>query len=162
MTARRRTTWVITGLIGFAALAGGLVLFRARGGKVQRATTAASAAPIGPDTALTTLTEGLKRSDIASLSALVQRLEPKPDERPKGLTDDEGADWVGVVVGLRAGYLKYTTPGARAAAVGAVAPIMARFAVEPAPPVWLGALLPAYDLINSGLKDPSAEVRARR
>ncbi len=41
-----------------------------------------------------------------------------------------------------------------------MAPIIARFAVEPAPPVWLGALLPSYDLIGSGLKDPSAEVRS--
>jgi hypothetical protein len=160
MMARRRTTWVITGLIGFAALAGGLVLSRARVAKVQHRTSETTVAPVGPDTPLATLAAGIKRSDLASLSALVQRLEPKPDERPKGLTDAEGADWIGVVVGLRAGYLKYATPGARAAAVGAVAPILGRFAVEPAPPVWLGALLPAYDLINSGLKDPSAEVRA--
>ncbi|HEY2157379.1 MAG TPA: HEAT repeat domain-containing protein [Isosphaeraceae bacterium] len=160
MTARRRTTWMITGLIGFAALAGGLVLSRARMAKVQQGPSETTAAPIGADTPLATLAEGIKRSDIASLSALVQRLEPKGDERPKALTDDEGADWIGVVVGLRAGYLKYTTPGPRAAAVGAVAPIMARFAVEPAPPAWLGALLPAFDLINSGLKDPAPEVRA--
>jgi HEAT repeat protein len=160
MTARRRTTWVITGLIGIAALAGGLVLSRARVGKVQRETSQGVAAPIGPDTPLASLAEGIKRSDVAPLSALVQRLEPKPDERPKALTDAEGTDWVGVVVGLRAGYLKYATPGARAAAVGAVAPILAKFSVEPAPQGWLGALLPAFDLLNSGLKDPSAEVRA--
>jgi HEAT repeat protein len=160
MMARRRTTWVITGLIGIAALAGGLVLSRARVAKVQHGTSEAMTAPIGPDTPLATLAEGIKRSDIASLSAVVQRLEPKPDQPPKGLTDTEGADWVGVVIGLRAGYLRYTTPGARAAAVGAVAPILGQFAVEPAPPVWLGALLPAFDLVNSGLKDPSAEVRA--
>ncbi len=160
MMARRRTTWVITGLIGFAALAGGLLLFRGRAANVQHPTDAASAAPIGPETPLATLAEGLKRSDLAALSAVIRRLEAKPEAQPKGLTEAEGADWVGVIVGLRAGYLKFATPGARAAAVGAVAPILAAFAAEPAPPEWHGALLPAYDLLNSGLKDPSAEVRA--
>ena len=90
----------------------------------------------------------------------MQRFEARAEGPTKGLTQAEGADWVAVVVGLRAGYLKFATPGSRAATVGSVAPILGRFAADPAPAEWIGTLLPAFDLLNSGLNDPAPEVRA--
>ena len=160
MTARRRTTWVITGLVGFAAVAGGFVIYRNGGSKAPAAPAPAAAKPVGPDSPLASLAEALKRSDMAALGVLAQRLEAKPEGPAKGLDDDEGAAWVDVIAGLRAGYLKFTAINGRAGVVSAVAPILAKFAVEPAPTEWLGALLPSFDLLNSGLNDPSPEVRA--
>jgi HEAT repeat protein len=157
MMARRRTTWVIVSQIGFAVLAVGYVVSRGRRAEERR--PPAGGAVTTPATPMAALAEGLTRSDVASLSALVQQLEAKPEGPAKGLTDPEGADWVAAMVGLRAGYLKFAASGARAAAVGSVAPIFAKFSVEPAPIEWLGALMPAFDLLSSGLNDPAAEVR---
>ena len=160
MTARRRTTWVIIGLVGFAAVAGGFVLSRGRGGKAPVGSAQSANKVIGPDATLSELAEALKRSGMAALGALAQRLEARPDGPAKGLDDAEGADWAEVVAGLRAGYLKFAASNGRAGVVSAVAPILAKFAVEPAPPSWLGTLLPSFDLLNSGLNDPSPDVRA--
>lgn len=161
MTARRRTTWVITGLVGLAALAGAFVMSRRSPvpAPAVEAKAEAVAAP-GAEMSLKAMAEGLKRSDSSALAALVRKLEAKPEGGAKGLTDDEGAAWIEVIVGLRAGYPKFAAPAGRATCVAAVAAVLTKFAPEPAPAVWLGGLIPSFDLLSTGMNDPAPEVRA--
>jgi HEAT repeat protein len=73
--------------------------------------------------------------------------------------EQEGADLIAVLDGLRAGFLKFAPVG-RASAVAAATHILDHFAIEPAPSTWLNALPPIHDLVLAGLADPSVEVRS--
>ncbi|WP_435006444.1 HEAT repeat domain-containing protein [Tundrisphaera lichenicola] len=72
--------------------------------------------------------------------------------------EQEGADLVAVLDGLRAGFLKFAPIG-RASAVSAAGYILDHLAIEPAPRSWQKALPPIHDLMVAGLADPNVDVR---
>ena len=105
------------------------------------------------------LAEGLRQGDPRALTAICQRVLTKTDQPQPAIGEDEGADLVEILDGLRAGFLKFAPIG-RASAVAAATHILDRFHVEPAPTAWFQALRPIHDLVIAGLADSSADVRS--
>jgi HEAT repeat protein len=105
------------------------------------------------------LAEGLRQGDQQALKALCQRVVDKNDQPQPAVGDEEGADLVEVLNGLRAGFSKFATVG-RASAVAAATHILDRFRVEPAPRAWFEALRPIHELVLAGLADSNVDVRS--
>jgi HEAT repeats len=158
MTARARTTWIIIGALGIAASAAGIALTLSPRGKNKHETASAST-NLPVETTLATLAEGLTRSDIPSLAAVLKRLDEKPEGRPKPLTSTEATEWVEVVKGLKAGYMKFKGANTRTTAIAAITPILQKFTIEPVPSGWFDALMPVLEMFNAGLADPEPSVR---
>jgi HEAT repeat protein len=158
MTARPRTTWIITGALGIAATAAGIAFTLSQRGKAKPE-TAVAATNLPADTTLPAIAEGLTRSDIPSLVALAKRLDENAAGQAKPLTATEANEWVGVVKGLKAGYLKFKGASARTTAIAAVPPILHKFTIEPAPSGWFDTLMPILEMFNAGLGDPDPTVR---
>ncbi len=163
MAARRRTTWVTSGLMGLATTAG-LVFSGGCGGSAKPGDAAvtpanSTAGATQTDTSLPAMAEKLRQSDIATLSALAKILEPSTAPAPHALSEAEAAEWLLVVKGLRGGYLNFTPQG-RALAVDAAEHVLRKFAIEPAPPAWIETLTPFRDIVCTGLADRDVDVRA--
>ncbi len=158
MASRRRTTLVFPGLIGLAATAG---LFTLPGCGGSASTPTAALVPAAASRSpLSTLADRLRGSEVDALATLAQALEKTPNVAAKAVSDAEAAEWLDVLSGLRAGYLKFPTPHSRAVAVTAAQHILDKFAVEPAPSTWLQALTPVRDIVCTGLVDRDVNVRA--
>jgi hypothetical protein len=158
MTARPRTTWIITGALGIAAAVAGIAFTLSLRGKNKPETTVAST-NLPEETPLTALAVGLTRSDIPSLAALAKRLDENAASKLKPLTATEATEWVEVVKGLKAGYMKFKGANARSTAIAAVTPILHKFTLEPVPSGWFDALMPILEMFNAGLSDPDPSVR---
>jgi len=159
MTARRRSTLVISSLVGLAATAGLVAYTLGHRAETPADGDGGRAAATGPESPTTATIEGLRRGDVPTLAALAKRLETKPDAPAVPLAEAEADEWIEVVAALRNGYLKYSRPEGRAVVVEATERIFGRFAVEPAPAFWFKNLGPARDLFVTGLNDPDADVR---
>lgn len=104
------------------------------------------------------LAERLRRGDARALSDLAQQVTAKTEGTPKGLDETEGADWVEMLTGLRAGFAQFGGPG-RATSVAVVGQILRRFAIEPAPAGSVRVLPPSFEVLAAGLADRELEVR---
>ncbi len=164
MPERRRIgIWVTAGALGCLGLAAGLAWkFGGTGsGKVPAAGQAAEAhraGAIGPNAPLAELAAGLKQGDGMALAVLVNRVASPEGTEARPIPESEGAAWQGVVMGIRAGLPKFSAYG-RASAVSALARVLDRYTIEPAPADWLGLLAPSHEVFTLALADPDAGVR---
>lgn len=163
MIGRRGVAFGFAGLLGAATLAGFLwtrgKTTPSNDGATALGTTEGQSAT-APKPGLAKLALGIRQSDASSLATLWDQLNETPKGPKMGLTDEEGAQWIAVLAGLRAGYLKYDKPMGRAAIVASAGKILEKFSVDPAPPCWTAAINPVRDLMIGGLNDPDGEVRA--
>lgn len=163
MPERRRTgIWITAGALACLGLAAGLA-WKLGGSGAEQATEKASvaargASTIGPDAPLAELADGLKQGDGMALAVLVNRLTVAEGTTPQPIPKSESADWRQVVEGLRGGLAKFS-PYGRASAVSALARVLERYAIEPAPSDWLGLLGPSHELFSLALADPDPGVR---
>jgi hypothetical protein len=155
MPARRRTWMVAAGVLGLAIVAG--IVVGGLGGR--RHTTPGSDVTFDAKTPLATLAPALRESDARALSALTQRLSPKPDAPASATTEAEAQQWVEILTNLRGGYPGFGGHG-RTIALSAAMKILDRFAVEPAPASWMKALPPLHDILSAGMADRDLMVRA--
>ena len=177
----------MAGLVGMAYGCGGGPTEPADPGPgAARSTAVGRATPeeLGSDASLAEIAAGLREGDGRALAILAGRLAPKSpdsaepevieegltpeeavaelpgwlDDGPRAIPSEEAEDWLAVLDGLGHGYRKFS-PYGRASASGALATILDRFAVEPAPEGWRGAIVPAQTVFAAGLADPDASVR---
>ena len=156
MTGRRWTSVAIACTLGVAVVGSGLAWMLRPIGKGGQATQAAQDPAKSP---MRTLAEGVRRGDPAALTALCQRVLAKVDQPQGAVGDEEGADLVEVLSGLRSGFVKFAPVG-RASAISAAAHLLDRFRAEPAPASWFEALTPIHDLFVAGLVDSHVDVRS--
>ena len=155
MTGRRWTTVAIAGTLSVAVVGSGLFWILKSGSRGGSANPASADSAKSP---MKLLAQGLRRGDAEALAALCQRVLVKA-ERPTAVGDDEAADMIEVLEGLRVGFLKYAPVG-RASAIAAVTHILDRFQVEPCPSNWVWTLQPVHDLFTAGMADPHVDVRS--
>jgi hypothetical protein len=157
MPARRGTRLWISGVLGLAVVAGAaafLTLPRGRRGVEHKAQEVVDEKTPMPGLAL-----ALRDSDARALAVLFQMTAETPDApRPGALSDQDAAEWIEVLKGLRTGFLKFGSYG-RASALTLTRRVLDRFAVEPVPVTWVETLTPAHDLLTSGLADANLDVR---
>jgi hypothetical protein len=127
--------------------------FAHRGGRTKPIDAASAKSP------MKILADGLRQGDPRALASLCERVVAQADKTRTAVGEQEGADLIEVLEGLRAGFLKFAPVG-RASAVAAATHILDHFAIEPAPSTWLQALPPIHALVLAGLADPSVEVRS--
>lgn len=146
----------VLGLAGAGALAivgGGFFLVNGFGGKPATTGTPA-AAPAAPSTG-----GALAYGDSAAIKKVCEGLVPKEGETPTALTEAQGKASLETLNQLRAGFLKMK-PADRGLAAMAAGRIVDRFRIEPTPPSWKEALIPARDVLVAAMADGDAEVRA--
>jgi HEAT repeat protein len=156
MTGRRWTSVAIAGTLTVAVVGSGLTwLLRSvgNGGQAGRSVEGPAKSP------MRTLAEGVRQGDPSALTALCQRILAKVDQAQPAVGEEEGADLVEVLKGLKAGYIKYPPVG-RASAISAAAHLLDRFRAEPTPSSWFAALEPVRDLFIAGLVDSHVDVRS--
>ena len=155
MKRRQGMALAATGLVGVAVIGSGLYFAL----KPGRATRTVAVAANTPTSAMGKLAEGLRRGDGDSLKSLCQLILKDANQPKSPISDAEARDSVEVLMGLRAGFLKFPVV-ARASSVTAASQILARYGVEPAPSTWVDALNPIHDLMLAALVDVNPEVRA--
>ena len=154
MTGRRWTSMAIAGTLGLATAGAGLTwMFKAGRPATQPAQAQAPASP------MRTLAEGVRQGDAKALATLAERLAPKADKKAGPVGEDESADIVAVLDGLRGGFSRFS-PYGRGTTIAVSTQLLDRFAVDPAPSTWFDALKPVHDLILAGLADESVDVRS--
>ncbi|QEH33568.1 HEAT repeat protein [Aquisphaera giovannonii] len=158
MPERRRAGLIVGGIAG-GALVAATAYFGLFNGRREAPSAPAAANPSWSEgSPLGTLAEGLRNSDPAALGIVANRSASQKNEAKKALTDQEAAEWVEVLGGLRAGIEKFTPP-ARATAALVAGNVMEKFAVEPAPACWSMALPPVHDVLAACLTDGESNVR---
>ena len=120
--------------------------------RLGREGSGAGTATFSQDSPQSDLNEGLRRGDPHALGFIQQRATPDPDATRLPLSDEQAATWIDTLAGLRAGFPKLASPG-RATAVKVACRILDRFAVEPAPALWIECLKPIHDLLTASLSD---------
>jgi hypothetical protein len=150
---------ITAGVVVLAGIAAGLAwkFGGSRGGKAEVATNDPAAAPAS-ETSLRTLSERLRQGDGMALAVLIQRMTPKPGERPAPVAEEESSEWNAVIAAIRSGFPKFSSYG-RASAVSAATRAFNRFAVEPAPADWISSLGPIHEILVAGLSDKDPVVR---
>lgn len=156
MTGRRWTSVAIASTLGLAVVGSGLGWRFSTARRDGQQSVGSATSVKSP---MLTLAEGLHQGDQLALKALCERVLAKSDEPRTAIGEQEGADLVEVLQGLRVGFLKFEPVG-RSSAVAVASRLLDRFGVEPAPNSWLDALHPVHDLYLAGLADASADVRA--
>jgi hypothetical protein len=155
MTGRRWTSVAIAGILTLAVVGSGVAWRLGSTGKKEQPATARESA-VSP---MRALAESLRQGDPAALTSLCQQVLAKVDQPRPPVGEDEGADIVEVLRGLRAGFVKFN-PFGRASAVSAATHLLDRFRVEPAPRVWFEALPPIQELVLGSLADSNVDVRS--
>jgi len=140
--------WAV-GALGALVAVGG-VAWLTRVGRHGAASTGGAAAKAGPGT--------LAGGNPQELAALARRVTPKADAPLARYTDAEAAEVFAALGEVRAGFAKFA-PEARGLALAVAGQVLARLAVDPAPPAWSKALEPAHGLLTSGLADSVPGVR---
>jgi len=107
---------------------------------------------------LAAINQGLRDSDPRALETLQNRLSPANGEPRKGLSDQDGANWLETLSCLRTGFLKFSPP-ARATVAVVACQILDRFGVDPAPARWSEALPPIQNILSACLADSDTNVR---
>jgi hypothetical protein len=107
---------------------------------------------------LSELNEGLRNSDPRVLAQVHERVMPKANAPARALSDAEGAEMLKTLFALRTGFLRFN-PAARETGITIACRIFNKFAVEPAPALWLEALPPLHDLLTAGLADSAPKTR---
>jgi hypothetical protein len=141
------------------AIAGAGVAWKARTKVSKPAAETARAGVASPRSPLLTLADGLKVGDAQALAATFQRTAVEQGATPVAFTEAEAKDWVVVLDGLRAGYIKFAPVG-RVSAILATTRILERFRLDPTPSAWIDALQPSHALLTAGVADNHVEVRA--
>ncbi|WP_435016793.1 HEAT repeat domain-containing protein [Tundrisphaera sp. TA3] len=153
MTERRWIKGAVAGLLA-VAIGGAGWAWKGR----TPATTAKPAEAASAPT-LKTLAEGLKASDPQALALVYRMTEPETGTAQSPIPPAEAKDWVAILDGLRAGYVK-SSPVARVTSILATTRILNRFRIDPTPSAWVDALHPSHALLTSGIADGHVEVRA--
>ena len=155
MTSRR---WILAAMAVTltVVMVGSGVAWRLR--TSGRSTSGAGSTSALAKSPMRTLAEGIKQGDSTALAALCQRVLTKVDQPQPAVGEEEGADLVEVLNGLRSGFPKFAPVG-RASAVSAATHLLDRFRTEPCPTVWFASLQPIHDLVVAGLVDPNVDVR---
>jgi HEAT repeat protein len=150
--ASRRVAGILAGAVVVTAI-GFLVKFGFfEFTRLGRDGSASGAAKFNQDSPLPVLNEGLRRGDPQALAFVQQRATPEPDAPRLPLSDEQAAAWVDTLSSLRGGFPRLATPG-RATAVKVACRILDKFAVEPAPALWIESLKPIHDLLTASLCD---------
>ncbi|WP_165222414.1 HEAT repeat domain-containing protein [Aquisphaera insulae] len=158
MPERRRAGLWIGGVVVGAAVAA-TAYFGLYTARREASPAVAVAAGTSTDAAsLTSLAEGLRNSDPAVLGVVQERSVPRPNVPRKAISDQEAAEWLKVLDGLRAGFDKFSPP-ARATAALVAGNVLEKFAVETAPRSWIQALPPVHEILSASLADPESNVR---
>src|SRR4029079_13538212 len=89
------------------------------------------------------LAQDLRKGNPEALAQFHARAKARADAPKAAVTEADAGTWVAELTALRAGFLKFNPPG-RAAALTAATAVLDRFAVEPAPGGWIGALAPPH------------------
>jgi HEAT repeat protein len=157
MTGRRWTSVAIAGTLTVAIVGLGVAwLLKPALDKGQANQAAPATVKSSP---MRKLAEGIRQGDPAALTALCQQVLANVDQPRTAVGEQEGADLVEVLNGLRGGFIKFAPVG-RASAVSAATHLLDRFRVEPAPASWIDTLQPIHDLVIASLVDPHVEVRS--
>jgi hypothetical protein len=156
MTGRRWTSIAIAGTLALAVVGSGVAWLLRPSGKGEQSSRSVPATAISP---MRTLAERIRQGDPAALTALCQRVLAKVDQPQPAVGEEEGADIVEVLHGLRSGFVKFS-PAGRASAVSAATHLLDRFRVEPAPAVWFQSLKPIQELVLGSLADSNVDVRS--
>lgn len=104
------------------------------------------------------LAAGLREGDARALEATQKRVAGKADAPRSAVTDVEAGEFINLVGGIRAGFLKFPAVG-RGAATVVAATMIERFGVDPAPARLMETLKPIHDVYTAALADGDPEVR---
>ncbi len=160
MPDRRGAGRRVAGILGCVAIVAVAVVgirYGLSGARPDAGHSAASA--IGESSTLADLAAAVKISDPKAVAEIHRRLTPPKDGLRKPYSDEEAVGWLGVLSGLRTGFLGYKAAG-RIASVGAAALILDGFAIEPAHTRWAESLPPMHDLLTASLGDSDPNLRA--
>lgn len=157
MTGRRLMSGALAGVLAVAIVGAGWA-WKTRSGATKTAQSAAGESARAPRSPLMTLVDGLKVGDAQSLAEIVKKTAVEEGSTPAAFTDAEAKEWVEVLDGLRAGYIKFAPVG-RVSAILATTRILDRFKVDPTPSVWTEALRPSNALLTAGIADNHVDVR---
>lgn len=158
MPARRRTRLWTAGILGVAVVTAVAVAVGTNPRKGRQATDASGRLVIDKTSSFEVLDEALEQSDARALVVLFDRAAPPADGKNPQLSAEEGAEWVKAVNAMRTGYPKFGSFG-RASALKVVERVVQRFAIDPAPSMWIDAIRPAHDMLSQGLADADVDVR---
>ncbi len=156
MPGWRRAAYWCVGLGGVAGAIGLLAWsFRPAGPAAVR--PPATAAASGEASPLPALIAGARQADAAALAELSRR---SGDFRSEAYAFDtaEAGEWIEALRALKAGFARYGPPG-RARSIEVVGAVLGRFTVEPSPPSWSEALVPAHAILVEGIGDRDPMVR---
>src|SRR5947208_3034246 len=123
MTGRRWTSVAIGGTLAVAVVGGGWACWMSCAHRVGRTGPSEAASSESP---MRAMAEGLRQGDARALASLCERVVAQSEKNKAAVTEEEGADQVAVLEGLRAGFLKFAPVG-RASAVAAATHILDRF-----------------------------------
>ena len=161
MPVQRRMKWLVAGTLGAAAAGLGLGYVAWTSSPHQTESRATSSpAKVAAESPLATINEGLRRGVPGALSDLHALLTAGADDKTqkKALTPQEAAEWVETLKSLQSGFLNFATP-ARGTSGLLGAMVLNKFAVEPSPATWIGALEPIHNIMTACLMDKEPVVR---
>ena len=150
--AGRRVAGILVGAVAITAIGLGLKFGYFGATRLGTTGSTSGAAAINQDSPLSVLNEGLRSGNLHALAFVQQRTTPQPDAPRLPLSDKDAATWVDTLSSLRASFPRLSTPG-RATAVSVACRILDKFAVEPAPALWIESLKPIHDLLTASLCD---------
>ena len=148
----RRVAGILVGAVAITAIGLGLKFGYFGATRLGTTGSTSGAAAINQDSPLSVLNEGLRSGNLHALAFVQRRTTPQPDAPRLPLSDKDAATWVDTLSSLRASFPRLSTPG-RATAVSVACRILDKFAVEPAPALWIESLKPIHDLLTASLCD---------
>lgn len=158
MIARRWTTVAVAGTVAVTLAGAGWMLNGRTATKSPRDAKASVAVTSQDEQAVQTLAAALSVGDSDAFKAAFELSTIKDGEAPRPLTDIEAKNWVAVLNGFRAGYVKLPPVG-RVAAVLTTTRTLNRLRVEPSPACWTEALEPSHAVLTAAIADNHVEVR---
>jgi HEAT repeat protein len=156
--ARRRVAGILAGAVVITAMGLGVKFGFLGARRLASTPIGAGAATIDEKSPLAVLNEGLRSGDPHALAFIQQRVALLPDAPRQALAEKDAFAWIETLSGLRSGFPRLGAPG-RATAVTVACRILDKFAVEPAPALWIEALRPLHDLLTASLADSEAMPR---
>lgn len=152
--------WMTGGLAVVAAGAGLILTVGGCGSSSDSKSTAAVTPAKGYSDSSTVgeLTAGLREGDARALEAAHKRIAAKADTPRAAVTEAEAGEFLDLIAGIRAGFLKFP-PAGRGAATVVAATMIERFSVDPAPGRLMEVLKPTHDVYTAALADADPEVR---
>jgi hypothetical protein len=159
MPGRRRAGRMVAGIVAGAVVVAAVGIGIRYGYLGMRRAGTGSGAAVTEQSPLGVLTAELRNGDAKALAYAQNRAAARCEAPRQALEDREAKEWIELLLGVRTGFPKFTTP-ARTTATSLACRILDMFTIEPAPASWIEALKPLHDLLSASLGDPDPAPRA--